>query len=99
MIYNQEERQWIISAIDSFKMRIKEDRHNDEEELEYLKSVRDLVSSSEEISTQTVSFIAKVIRLYLKKYDRNISDNISSIVILEGILNKSESFIIKPNIK
>ncbi len=111
MNYTQEERQWIISSIDYFKDIIKKDRHNDEEELKYLKNLKHIINNSTEISYQDISFITKALRLHLKKYiqkkeDENEDekevikeDDIPAVLILESILNKSESFLIRPNIK
>lgn len=107
MNYTQEERQWIISSIDYFKDIIKKDRHNDEEELKYLKNLKKIVYNSTEISYQDISFITKALRLHLRKYiqkkeDENEvikEDDIPAVLILESILNKTDSFLIKPNIK
>lgn len=37
MNFTKEERQWIIDSIEYFENKIKEDRHDDVEELIYLK--------------------------------------------------------------
>ena len=96
MNFTKEERQWIISAVDNFKMKIKADRHDDQAEMEYLKNVKTIVETASEVNTQTIEFITKALRLYLKQYDTKIEDNIPSIIIVESILNKAESFLIKP---
>lgn len=97
--FTKEERQWIIDSIEYFENKIKEDRHDDVEELIYLKNLKKIVEKVEEIDSPSVSFITKALRLYLKQYDPKIEDNIHAIFIVESILNKAESFLIKPIMK
>lgn len=96
MNFTKEEREWILDAIEYFENKIKEDRHDDLEELIYLKNLKKTVEKVEEIDSPSVSFVTKALRLFRKKYNDQKEDDIPSIIIVESILNKAESFLIKP---
>jgi hypothetical protein len=99
MSFTKEEKEWIVYAIDNFKIKTKEEGNEDLESLNYFKNLIKIVNESEEINTPTIEFIAKALRLYLKKYDPKVEDNLSSILMIESILNKSEAFLTQPIIK